>query len=406
MCNLSGDYVVNLGGSVFYATDGKNHSKTVSANIPSGNYKLTVQTWDDHSGHGGQNQNKEIVNINLYNNNTLFKGGLRSNDIPENSDLQNTNLGNVNVSSSINKIVVEHAYYQNSNSPESVVPVCLSFQKINTNTPSTNPTIECKVSDTTLEEGDDVRFQAIVSGGEGPYDIEWYGDIDDIDDFDDNDNDQIVQIDDEGRYYISVRVTDKNGRKSSNSCPIVVVDEEDEDDDDLDVQCIVSDSSIDSGDRVTIEVEIDGGNSPYDILWSGDYRDIDDFDRRDDKQTVRIDDEGTYRLEVEVEDEDGNKGSDTCTIRVRDEDDNNRDVNVISRTNNTPTGDLAGLSSVYLNQVPYTGPEDTLKIFGFISLILIWSSAIAYYLLKDRQRKQISNKINAFKEANKARLSA
>jgi hypothetical protein len=169
--------------------------------------------------------------------------------------------------------------------------------------------------------------------------------------------------------------------------------------DDLEVQCEVSDSRIEEGDRVTIEVDIDGGDGPYDIQWSGDDDEIDDFDDNDRSQRVRIDDEGTYRLRVTVEDDDGNRDSDTCTIRVGEDD---GDINVLSNTD----GQLAGLSSVYLNQVPYTGPEDNLKIFGFISLILIWSALVAFYLLKDRQKKQVSNRIQAFKEANRAKLEA
>ena len=80
-------------------------------------------------------------------------------------------------------------------------------------------------------------------------------------------------------------------------------------------------------------------------------------------------------------------------------------VNVISTEVETPEGELAGLTSVYLDQVPYTGTEDVLKVAGFISLILIWSAAVAAYFLKDYKKKRVSNKIQAFKEANKARLS-
>jgi hypothetical protein len=394
-CSLPGDYIVNLGGDVFYATQGETHKRTIDTNIPSGKYRVKVQTWDDHSGHGGQGQTKEIVHINLYNNNgDLMYEGLRSSDVPENSDWQNTNLGTLDINEAVKSIFVKHAYYGNSNSPESVVPLCMSFDEVEPyNPPSNDLDVECRVSDTRIEEGDEVTFEAIVSGGNSPFDYDWDGDVNSSQrKFD-------VEFEYEGNYYVSVEVRDEDGRRASDSCPVIIVEEEDEDNDDLEVQCEVSDSRIEEGDRVTIEVDIDGGDGPYDIQWSGDDDEIDDFDDNDRSQRVRIDDEGTYRLRVTVEDDDGNRDSDTCTIRVGEDD---GDINVLSNTD----GQLAGLSSVYLNQVPYTGPEDNLKIFGFISLILIWSALVAFYLLKDRQKKQVSNRIQAFKEANRAKLEA
>jgi hypothetical protein len=89
-------------------------------------------------------------------------------------------------------------------------------------------------------------------------------------------------------------------------------------------------------------------------------------------------------------------------------DDNYRsgDVDVLSSRSyrSNPEGELAGLSSVYLNQVPYTGPEDTMKIIGFVSLLTTWSGAIAFYFMKVMQKKNMSNNILAFKLANKNKL--
>jgi hypothetical protein len=419
-CSLnagSGDVLINFETSFGLRADMDlaKSRKNGYGNIPAGIYNIRIMTWDAHSVHGGQNQRNEQAILNILNSNggTIYTTS-KTQDIPENKDIVISDIAyNANISSDATGVLAYHPEYPSSN-PESLVPICVLFDKVSSTNPPTPPTppnptpndfdIDCRVSDTRVEEGDDVRFEVDIEGGDAPYDIEWYNDAYDIDNFDLNDRDQIVRMNDEGRYYVSVRVTDDDGRTRTDACPVVVAEEED-DDDDLDVQCEISDSTIEEGDRVTIEVDIDGGDGPYDIQWSGDDDEIDDFDDNDRSQRVRIDDEGTYRLRVTVEDDDGNEDSDTCTIRVRDEDDDDEDINVFTNTNDTPTGDLAGLSSVYLNQVPYTGPEDTLKILGFISLILIWSGAIAYYLLKDRKKKKVSTNIQAFKEANRARLN-
>ncbi len=82
-----------------------------------------------------------------------------------------------------------------------------------------------------------------------------------------------------------------------------------------------------------------------------------------------------------------------------------RDGDIIVSSSGTvrtqPLGEPASLSSVYLNQVPYTGPEDVLKIIGFISFIIIWSAAIGFYFLKDKKKKDFSRKVEAFKKRNR-----
>jgi hypothetical protein len=410
----NGDVLVN-----FDTRSGLRSDNSLSAaqkfsnkNIPAGIYNIKVQTWDDHDVNGGQGQNDETVKLFVLNSNgnTIYTSG-KTNDIPNrNNSITSTVARNANIGNG-SRVLAQHAAYPSRN-PESVVPVCAVFERIDAPNPPTPPNppspnnfdIECRVSDTRVEEGDDVRFEVEIDGGNSPFDIEWSGDEDEIRGFDDDARVQTVEMDDEGRYYLSVSVTDDDGRRRTDSCPMVRVEDDDRNDD-LRVQCDISDTTISEDDRVTIEVDIDGGDGPYDIQWSGDDNEIDDFDDEDRSQRVRIEDEGTYRLKVTVEDDDGNRDSDTCTIRVRDEDDDDDDdINVISSLSSTD-GELAGLSSIYLNQVPYTGPEDTMKILGFLSLILIWSSAIAYYLMKDKKKKKISTSIQAFKEANKTRLN-
>jgi hypothetical protein len=251
--------------------------------------------------------------------------------------------------------------------------------------------VVCRVSDTRVDEDDRVTFTADVSGGRGTISYDWSGDI--------NSSSQSVrrQFNSEGDYEVEITVRDSRGNRATDDCTVIV--EEDDRNDDFDVVCRISDTSIEEGDRVRIEVDIDGGDSPFDIEWDGDIDDVDDFDDNDRSQYVRFDDRGTYDFEVTVEDDDGRKRSDDCTVRVSDDDDD--DGIFVNRVFDYPTGNFSSVDSVFLNQVPYTGPAETFKLVGFIGLVLLWSFAGAFMIRKKMNKVQTSNKVKAFKEANR-----
>ena len=455
-------YVVNLGQGIRADQSQSNSRQLVNANLPAGTYNIRIMTWDPHSHHGAQGQNNEQVVLSLLGSGgTVLHTTNRSQDIPGNRDsIISTLSTNAVVSSNVQQVLAYHPEYPSSN-PQSLTPICAEFTRVATPTPivgqcgaaanryySTPPTsglcssgtpstplqydsvnkiwywscmgndgipdsaddalcatapptptptlnASCSVSNRNLNVGDRTTFTANATGGSGSYTYRWFNDVSDTR------RTFSQRFNHRGSYRASVEVTDSEGRRQTANCPVVVVED---DVADFNIQCNISRTNINVGDRVNIDVDINGGRSPHYIDWSGDARLINGFNLTRQSQSVRINTPGTYRLRVDVEDRDGNRDSDTCTVRVRD--DRQSNINVISSTTPTPpSGDLAGLSSVYLNQVPYTGPEDVLKVVGFIALVLIWSSAIAYYFMKDRKKKVVSNKIEAFKEANRARLN-
>ena len=263
---------------------------------------------------------------------------------------------------------------------------CATVHVSNTTNDSSNFGVQCVVSDTSVDEGDYVTFTAEVSGNTSPYTYDWNGDV--------NSTSKSVKTRfNDGSYDVSVTVKDKNGKSITDDCATVNVgSNNDNNNDNLDVQCKVSDSSVDDGDYVTVSVDINDGNSPYDITWSGDTGDFRSFNKSDDSQKVRVDTSSSrIELEVTVEDDDGNEESDTCIIRIGDD----------YSSGSYNDGELSGLSSVFLSQVPYTGSEDVLKTIGFIVGLLIWSAIIATVLLRNKNKKEISSKAAAFKEANK-----
>ena len=256
----------------------------------------------------------------------------------------------------------------------------------------------CTVSDEYLEEGDSATFTARAEGGRGSYTYRWSGDVSG------SSRSITERFNDSGIYYAVVRVTDSEGRSANATCDTVRVEEDDEPrNDDFDAVCKVSDTSIEEGDTVRFTAEVDGGDSPYEYEWNG------DADSDDRSFTKRFTREGRYEVELLVRDDEGRTARDTCSIiRVDEEDDrdndddDDRDINVSSGILSGGSGTFAGVSSVYLNQVPYTGPEDVAKGIAFAVGILVWSIAGALIIRKKMGKRVISSKIQAFKDANKA----
>ncbi len=254
-----------------------------------------------------------------------------------------------------------------------------------------NLDVVCRVSDRTIEDGDDVTFTAEVSGGRGSISYDWSGDIDS------NSRSVVRQFNNSGTYDVDITVRDSRGNTATDECTVVV--ENDNRNNDFDIACRISDTRIDEGDRVRIEVDIDGGNSPFDIEWDGDIDEVDDFDENDRSQYIRFDDRGRYDFEVTVRDDDGNRRTDDCSTIVVDDNDGTFVSN--TRVFDYPTGNYSSVESVFLNQVPYTGPAETFKLIGFIGLVLAWSFAGAFMIRKKMNKVVASKRISEFKEANK-----
>lgn len=266
----------------------------------------------------------------------------------------------------------------------------------NPTTDPTTPSVSCNVSDTSVNKGDIVRFSANASNGKSPYNYDWDLDIDGDDQYED------VRFNNTGSYRARVTITDQNGKIAQSTCPTVVVEDEDDDDDDddLEISCRVSDTRIEEGDSVEYEVRINEGKSPYEIDWRG------DISGDDKKEKVRYNRSGTYEVSVRVEDDNGDTDTAKCPdVKVEDEDDdddNDRDITVTTSTNlNTPTGNLASINSVFLSQIPYTGPGDVAKGLGIVAVVVVWSAVVAMNFRKKRALKTVSNKIADFKEKNK-----
>ncbi|MDP2629522.1 MAG: Ig domain-containing protein [Candidatus Harrisonbacteria bacterium] len=82
--------------------------------------------------------------------------------------------------------------------------------------------VSCEVSDTRIDEGDRVTYEAEISGGTAPFDIDWRGDIRG------DDRVERVRFNREGTFEVDVRVRDSFGRTASDDCRDVRVGDRDD----------------------------------------------------------------------------------------------------------------------------------------------------------------------------------
>ncbi len=432
-----------------------------STSIPKGTYDITLVGHDSYEGRQNVTQSREQYHLILKNGSQTLATTNSLKDLQDRTfsatEVTKVNTGLV-VSDTITTITVRHSAYPDTATSHSIVPVCVLFEKIDTEenligscsiTPTNTETGKAvvwtasasggtgnisyswsgteglsgsgtSVSKTYTTEGvktgsvtitsgtqsitrncttvieneaeenlnvscipngdeyeidERVTWQAIVSGGNGSYTYDWSG----TDGLSGTSRTVSQRYDDEGTKRADVTVRSGDGQTKTANCRITI--EEEEDDDDFEVTCEVSETRIEAGDRVTFDVDIEGGDSPFDVRWSGDYRDIDDFDRDRQRQTVRIDEEGRYELEVEVTDDEGRRASDECRVVIVDDE----DEPTVTVTTNTPTGQVAGVA---LSQVPYTGLTDNpvlnAILYSFAGLTLLVIGMVSLFILRKR----------------------
>jgi hypothetical protein len=262
--------------------------------------------------------------------------------------------------------------------------------------------VYCRADDSSVEEGDTIVWRATATGGDGDYDYDWSG----TDGLDGDERTVSKRYNDSGTKTARVTVR-SDGDTATADCSAHVSDEDDDDDDDdnddLDVVCRVSDATVEEGDRVTFEVEIDSGESPFDIRWDSNDIDDDDLEDAEDEEDwdIRLDDEDRYEVEVTVTDDEGNRDSDECpVVRVSDENEDDDDVTVIS---NPPSGTpSSGISSVYLSQIPYTGTKEVIAFIMTLLVAIAGSAYLVYRSAKSKTGATRASAIESFKQANLA----
>ncbi|MEO8637999.1 MAG: hypothetical protein ABI430_03820 [Candidatus Taylorbacteria bacterium] len=256
---------------------------------------------------------------------------------------------------------------------------------------SSSLSISCSVDDRRISIDESVTRRVTISGGRSPFEIEWSG----TDGLDGTGRTVTWDYSRTGTKNATVTVTDDNGTFRSARCGDVVVDRDSSSSSSLRLGCTVDDDSVRVGDRVTRRVEISGGNSPYEIDWSG----TDNLNGSGRTISKTYSSRGTKRAEVRVTDDDGRDDIADCEdVTVSSSGGsssssnfNEPDVTLFQSVQPAPLS----AANVALTQVPYTGLEEYPRIVLFMFAVLIWCTVIGGIIIVRNVRK---NRRNALTE--------
>jgi len=138
----------------------------------------------------------------------------------------------------------------------------------------------------------------------------------------------------------------------------------------LNASCSAGVSNTEVGGVVTWTANATGGNGFYTYYWTGD----EGLSSNSQTAPKTYNTGGTKTANLTVT-SNGQSITRTCTVNVNQ---------VLAYTQTNPY-----VASVYLSDVPYTGAGDTMRVVLFTLSLILWSTIIAYVLLKKREVQEI-----------------
>jgi hypothetical protein len=153
--------------------------------------------------------------------------------------------------------------------------------------PTPDLTVQCVASDTSVEPGDAVTYQANPQGGNGSYSYSWSG----SDNLSSSNKSTAITYTSTGTKTATVTVT-SDGQTASDDCEVAVTRQAVN----LTASCRANVSSAEPGEKVTFTTDVSGGSGSYTYEWSG----SDDLTGNRDTVTKSYDDEGNKNAHVIV----------------------------------------------------------------------------------------------------------
>lgn len=162
----------------------------------------------------------------------------------------------------------------------------------------------------------------------------------------------------------------------------------------LKVECSVGDDEVAIDEDVSVRANISGGTSPYSIKWtSNKSKDTNNLDKEARNQNISFDKIGSYKLQIKVTDDKGDKVTESCpTIKVTE--DGEDDVIVTVNEPAPQVTNNASLASAFYRDltVGSTGPDVTaLQQFLVARGYLIMPAGTSYGYFGELTRKGLAN---------------
>lgn len=120
-----------LGNPITHPGSLVQESAPTVVDVSAGTYVVTLQSYDDHTGHGGQGQLNEQWFAIFLDGGTPIVSSATISDLPGDQDVLNEIVGEVTLASDADSVVARHELYNNwAGIPESVVPTCMALDPV------------------------------------------------------------------------------------------------------------------------------------------------------------------------------------------------------------------------------------------------------------------------------------
>ncbi len=139
-----------------YSSGGYSTSKSSSASILTGNYKVTLFGYDTSTDRASQSQPNEKFFVQLVNGGSVVASSNSTSDLQDNvktARVEQVVNNNLNVSSAVNTVVATHSVSDSSN-PNSIYPKCAAFDKISSPSEVCLISTEFTASDTSITKSE------------------------------------------------------------------------------------------------------------------------------------------------------------------------------------------------------------------------------------------------------------
>jgi len=240
--------------------------------------------------------------------------------------------------------------------------------------------VSCTPNRYDVDKHESVTWTANASGGSGSFSYSWSG-TGGLS----GSGRQISQVYNSTGSKTAHVVVTSGGRTATADCGSVYVNDDYRPYNyrDLNVSCTVNNNSLTIGQTAVWNTSVSGGNGSYYYSWTG----TDGLYGNSSTISRNFNTLGAKYATVTVT-SDGQSKTLTCPNVV---------VGGLAYPN---PGVPASLSSVYLNQVPYTGVGDNPKFIAFIVSLLVFSAFGAYAIVYRKTKIERKNKILDFKNEN------
>ncbi|MEN9649340.1 MAG: hypothetical protein RL094_307 [Candidatus Parcubacteria bacterium] len=353
-----------------------NTSRGNGGSLASGYTPMTYVPYNSNKNTNTQGQSSSNKNTNT-NNNSSKSTSASTASANNTNNISNTN-NNQDITNNVN------------NNNISLVVYAAGATSTYSNVSDNNQQLDgyCVINPSTAEINQDLNFMAYPNGGNGSYTYSWSG----------TDGLTSTYQNFTGRYgtagYKTAYVTIRSGSQIvTKTCSTTIVQRyTPPTGNSISAYCVATPSSVGINQTVTWNVYASGGNGNYGYYWSG-TDSLFGYSQYIQKSYSYA---GTKQASVTVT-SGGQSITATCNADVTGGSVSN--VNVYRQpTSGTP------VSGVFLNQVPDTGINWSLKTTLFAAGLLMWSAFVAYMVIARRKQSLAlasgTSKEAAFKLAN------